>query len=163
MTTTQSIFVVFFAIFWGAVSSVQSRWKMFHWPLIGHRHVVFRIALSMALANVAPIVIFAGVFFALRGTPGEPTNQWTWDQTWRQILGGVLPAFAVFGLYRLWLGIVEATPNLYYQSKDDQKPELEEIEPTIESLNLYPKYSALNILFAVVYLLVAGFGVLLAT
>lgn len=162
MTTTQSIFLVFFAIFWGVIASVQGRWKMFQWPLINHRHVRVRIFLSMLLANFAPIVFFLGVFFLLRNTPMTTTSQWDWSQTCRQVLGGILPAFAVFGFYRLWLGIVEATPKWYYQSQADQPPNLSGIEPTIEWLGIKRKYSPRNILVALLYLVFAFGGVLLA-
>jgi hypothetical protein len=33
----QEIFLVFYAIFWGAVFISQSPWKAFHWPLYAHQ------------------------------------------------------------------------------------------------------------------------------
>ena len=172
MTTTQSIFVVFFAVFWGALASVQGRWKMFHWPFISHPHVRHRLVLSMLLANVAPIAFFAVVFFCLRNTLATSPNRWTGWETACQILGGILPAFAVFGFYRLWLGIVDWKRKWFYLSEEEQDAiaELQDktrkdktrIEPTVEDLGIYREYAGWNIMFAVAYFIVAVFGVFLA-
>jgi hypothetical protein len=56
----QNIFMVFFAILWGALATVQPRWRAFRWPLIFRvPKVGYRLALAILLLNVAPIIYFA--------------------------------------------------------------------------------------------------------
>jgi hypothetical protein len=156
MTTTQSIFVVFFAIFWGAIASVQGRWKMFHWPLIRYCHVAARIGLSVALLNILPLLFFAWIFFLLRNTPTTTISQWSGSQTLLQILAGIAPAFAVFGFYRLWLAAVEFFPTAFYQRRKGQDRLIRKIEPTLDTLNLRSEFAPWNLFFALMYLVVAG-------
>lgn len=156
MTTTQSIFVVFFAIFWGAVASVQGRWKMFHWPLIRYRHVAARIGLSVALLNILPLLYFAWILFLLRNTPSTTVSQWSGAQTLLQVLAGLAPAFAVFGFYRLWLAAVEFSPTAFYQWEREQDEAIRGIEPTLDALIIRREFAWWNLLFALIYLVVAG-------
>jgi len=148
MNTTQTIFVVFFAIFWGAVFSVQGRWKMFQ-PILSFPHIRHRFFFSFLLLDVVPILFFAWTFFRLTETPGE---------TWLQISAGILPAFAIFAFYRLWMGIVECNPSYFYQSDDKQNPDLKNIEPTVQSLNLGHRFKIWNFLFSALYLAIAIAG-----
>lgn len=154
MTTTQWIFVVFFAIFWGTVGNVQGRWKMFQFPLIYLPHVAARLVLSTLLLNVCPIIFFAVAFFLLRDTPTSSPSQWTFLATLRQTVAGVIPAFAIFGFYRIWLGIVELFPTRFYQRNDQQDPSIREIEPSIETIHI-GKYPMGNIVFGTVYVILA--------
>jgi hypothetical protein len=154
MTTTQWIFVVCFAIFWGAIGSVQGRWKMFQWPLIHYHHVAARVVLSMLLLNVFPILFFAIGFFLLRHTPTDTPSHWTFLTTLRQTVAGVVPAFAIFGLYRLWLGIVELFPTYFYQHDHEQDPSIRDVEPSIERVHVGRLPSG-NIVFGLLYIGVA--------
>lgn len=149
MNTPQEIFVVFFAIFWGAVFNVQGRWKMFQ-PILSFPHIRHRFIFSFLLLNVVPVLFFAWTFFRLKDIPGE---------TWLQISAGVLPAFAIFAFYRLWIGIVECSPSYFYQSNDKQDPDLKKIDdPTVESLNLEHPFKVWNFLLAALYLVIATVG-----
>ena len=111
--TEYEVFTVFFAIFWSTVANVQPRWKAFQWPLFcRHRPARCRVILSVLLLNVAPVLLFAYVFWAL-GHDAASTPR----PIWRLILHGILPAFGVFGCYRLWLATVEAWPATFYSAK----------------------------------------------
>jgi len=158
MTITQGIFVVFFAIFWGAVFSVQGRWMMFQ-PLLQFPHVRHRVVLSLFVVNVAPILFFAWTFFRLKDTVTTSPSAWGCWETAGQISAGVLPAFAIFGFYRLWMGIVEFAPTFFYQTEGEQTPTLKCIDPTIEKLHLDHCFKGWwNLLFAVIYFVVAIVG-----
>ena len=158
MTTTQSIFVVFFAIFWGAVFNVQGRWRMFQ-PLVRYPHIRRRLALSILLGNVVPILFFAWIFFRLRDTPGTSPADWSFLETLGQIFAGVLPAFGIFGFYRLWMAIVEFSPGAFYESQAKKTPALKDIDPTIEELHVDHQFEGWhNLIFAVLYFIVAGAG-----
>jgi hypothetical protein len=154
MTTTQWIFVVFFAIFWGAVGSVQGRWKMFQWPLIHFPHVAARVVLSTLLLNICPVIFFAAAFYLLRSTPSGTPAHWTFLATLRQTVAGVTPAFAIFGFYRLWLGIVELSPTRFYQHEGQQDASIKDIDPSIERVHV-GTYPWGNIAFGLLYILLA--------
>ena len=106
-----SVFMLFYAIFWGSVASVQGRWKAFQLPLASIPRVHSRVSLSMLLLNLLPLIFFGYVFFVLNGKKASPV---IWIAAFQFVVIGVLPAFAVFGFYRLWLGIVEMFPDKYY-------------------------------------------------
>ncbi len=149
MNTTQSIFVVFYAIFWGAVFNVQGRWKMFQ-PILSFPQIRHRFIFSFLLLNVVPILFFSWTFFRLKDTPSE---------TLLQISAGVLPAFAIFAFYRLWMGIVQCNPSYFYQNDDNSDPNLKKIdEPTVESLHLEHPFKIWNFLFSALYLAIAIAG-----
>lgn len=158
MTVAQEIFVVFYAIFWGAVFSVQGRWRMFQ-PLAHYPHVRHRLVLSILLLDVVPIIFFAWIFFRLRGTPDISPSDWSFCETLLQISAGVLPAFAIFAFYRLWMAIVAFAPRAFYESEAKQNPDLKGIDPPIEELHIEHTFKGWpNLLFAVVYFVVASVG-----
>jgi hypothetical protein len=108
----QQTFMVFFAIFWGAIFSVQGRWKAFQLPLVGCVPVVkCRVLLSFILLMVAPVAIFACVFVNLADARLSVCK---YIMALQLGVYAVLPAFSVFGCYRLWLGIVERFPGAFY-------------------------------------------------
>lgn len=158
MTTTQSIFVLFFAIFWGAVFNVQGRWRMFQ-PLVRYPHVLRRLTLSIFLGNVVPIIFFAWIFFRLRDAPGTSPVNWSFLETLSQIVAGVLPAFGIFAFYRLWMAMVEFFPRAFYESEATQHSELKCIDPTIEELHVDHTFKGWhNLVFAALYFVIASFG-----
>lgn len=127
--TEQQVFMLFFAIIWGAVANVQPRWKAFQWPLVGHhRPATNRVLLSVVVLNILPLLLFAYVFWALKhhsaATPNYPVAH--------LVFHGILPAFALFGCYRFWLAIVEACPNTFYSSTAVPE-EYEHSEPTFRT------------------------------
>jgi len=111
--TTQQVFMLFFAIFWGFVANVQPRWKAFNWPLVFRRNQAgssWRALLSMIVLNIAPALFFAHVLCAL----GKQEMACNTGSRWVIVLHGVFPALAAFGFYRIWMGIVEFKPDCFY-------------------------------------------------
>ena len=127
----QNVFIVFFAIFWGAVANVQPRWKAFQWPLIFKMGEVFRrVALAVLVMNVLPVIYFAISLWVTHDR--GPT---TADSPGRIIavvvFQGVLPAFGIFAIYRLWLGIIELRPQWFYKRNAEDVPKpYRHVEPT---------------------------------
>lgn len=154
MTTTQWLFIVFYAIFWGSVSSVQGRWKMFHWALISKPPVWHRLILSFIIWNIAPILYFIWIFFILKDTPISLSSQWTLIETGKQVVAGIGPSFAVFGFYRFWISMVEFFPTTFYFKKDELPQEIQDIEPWIEKIPIKTSFGPMNFLFALLYLIV---------
>ena len=132
MNPSQTIFAVFFAIFWGTAANAWPKWKPFHWTfVIGNRRVAARVAWSVLALNVAPVVAFGYAMQEL-GVAGSSVD-------WRTTIRGVIPAFAIFGIYRMWIAVVELLPDVFYYSDRDQaseKPHLIGIDPTQEILKI---------------------------
>lgn len=112
LNTSQTVFMLFFAIFWGAIANVQPRWKAFQFPLLRtvKPQVKKRCALAIVLLNLAPL----GYFLLIMWILGKVSSGAT---VWHHLLVGISPAFGVFGLYRFWLGKIESSPGTYYKSK----------------------------------------------
>ncbi len=157
MSIAQQVFVVFYAIFWGAVFNVQGRWRMFQ-PLPRYPHVKHRLLLSWGLLNIVPILFFGWSFFRLRGAAATSPETWGLVETLLQVSAGVLPAFAIFGFYRLWMGIIEMAPAYYYERGSTQSSELRNIDPTIETLHLQHPFPRPNFIAAALYFVIALVG-----
>ena len=162
MNVTQTIFTVFFAIFWGTAWGALPRWKAFQWPLVfAVKQVRHRLVLSILVLNVCPLAFFGLALWGLSG-PNYDVICWNLCTVVKLILHGVVPAFATFGFYRLWLGIVELNPRLFYVRNRSELPQrYRQIrgEPTIHSLRLPGVTGPLNLLFAFVYIGVASAAV----
>ena len=172
MNTTQQIFVVFFAIFWGTAANAQPGWKAFQWPLLKYRRqlplVRNRLRKSMLLLNVVPIVHFAIAIWMMH-------LQWvTQLPLVPAALVGMLTAFAGFGFYRVWLGFIERNRKEYYYTTRDQFPEdlrraLRRVEPTVDRLwgcsdeTILMKTGGWNLWIGVAYILGGGYLALLIT
>jgi len=149
LTLSQQLFVVFYAIFWGTAANAQPRWKAFHWPLLFRcAPASWRLLLSLCFLNVLPIAFFAWGLLRLAGT-GTAVGV-------KDTLLGVVPAFAVFGFYRLWLGIAELGGTVFYRQTASTCPAFPvEIEPTIECLHIDPKIGGWwNVLYGLVYIVI---------
>lgn len=165
MNEIQSVFAIFFAIFLGTIANVQPRWKAFNWPLLflmphGSRAFIRRrLVLSFALLNLAPVVFFGFGLWMLIGD-GTEAKYWTGKTVLSVVLHGVVPAFAAFAFYRLWLACVEFAPTLFYVLKQENlPPDLQSqcppvIEPSIDQLNLTSRASCANLFFGFAYLIV---------
>jgi len=132
----QQVFMLFFAIFWGATANVQPRWKAFQFPLVFKRglrwNVCRRVCLALLLLNLIPILYFGYVLFvtSLPGRGPADTDA-PLLVVGKILVQGVVPALGMFGIYRLWLAIVELRPSLFYKSKPDEVPEeYRHVEPT---------------------------------
>ncbi len=129
----QLVFMLFFAIFWGAIANVQPRWKAFQFPLMFKpklRNVLRRVVLAILLLNLLPIVYFGYILWATHGRGPMPADS-TFLAITKILIQGILPAFGIFGLYRAWLGIIELRPSWFYKSKlDDVPAEYRHVEPT---------------------------------
>ena len=114
MNDTQVIFTAFFAIVWGTMSTTLPRWKPFHWPLFFHvKQTRHRVCLSFLVLNVLPI-IFYGLTLRILSEKNYVVICWGGLTVFQIILHGVIPAFAVFGFYRLWLAIIEIWPRCFF-------------------------------------------------
>jgi hypothetical protein len=144
----QTLFALFFAILWGGILSVQGRWLAFH-PAVNYGHIARRWILSITVLNVGPVVYFAVAYLCLQ--PGT--------DTFRLVVGAVLPAFAIFGFYRLWQSIVQAAPACFYKRSSEMPKGLQGGgDRTLEELHLEHQLGGWNLLSAVFYFGVAAVG-----
>ena len=156
MTPTQQIFTVFFAIFWGAIANTQPKWKAFHYTFFCRIwQTTCRLVLAFLVLNVLPILYYCTLLSSLQTSEGQSV-QWAYIA-----LKGIVPAFAAFGFYRLFIAVLESFPLLFYRLDDGGEYPKFDIEPTIKSLGLLTtlsrfKNAVLNLLFALVYVLGAA-------
>lgn len=155
--------MVFFAIFWGATFNAQVRWKSFQFPLFGiFKKVTRRVILSFVILNVLPVLYFSSVLWITSDYHIRIPIQ-------DAIFLGVVPAFGIFGFYRLWLGIIELSPESYYYSINVPGTRYKNVEPLLgnwydenkKSDKVYfcdKKTGMLNTLWAVIYI---SFGLLI--
>lgn len=169
--TIETVFMVFYAIFWGAVSNVQPRLRAFHWELFFRLPKVrCRALLSFIVLNVAPLVFFGYILWALAVRTALPLDR-PLAKVSQLVIRGVVPAFGIFGLYWVWIAIVEFFPHrFYFANPDDLTPNCRHIEPTyrVESeppgtpvrvtpvVDLYPDGRWERLCFGLAYLIVAA-------
>jgi hypothetical protein len=154
MTTSQQIFLLFFAIFWGTSANAWPKWKPFHWPFFFYsKRVAARVLWSLVMLNIVPVIFFTCILMRL-GTPSH-----TSIVSLREVLTGIVPAFAFFGIYRIWMAVIERWPSaFYYKDHSEQKkdkPDLECVEPTTTELYLNPKRWLVNLCVGVAYVAIA--------
>lgn len=155
LNTTQQIFTLFYAIFWGVTVSAQSKWKAFHFTFFMRKcQVTLRIILSIILLNIIPILYFTKILMILNNCKSNILSP-------SLIFKGIIPAFAILGFYRIWISIIEFFPTLFYRIDDENGlyPS-KDVEPTLESLNIpldnnHIKSACMNLLFGLIYIIIS--------
>jgi hypothetical protein len=155
ISAIQTVFMVFYAIFWGGIFGVLPRWKAFQFPLVcKFLPATCRVALSILVLNILPILFFGYVMVVLGFREQAHDVTWSreihdlfvgaprlspWLASLNYVISGVLPAFAIFGFYRIWLGIVESRPNHFYTGGRIQIPkEYRHVEPVFrQRINVF--------------------------
>lgn len=110
----QTVFMVFYAIFWGAIFGVLPRWKPFQWPLfLFYCKVACRVILSCIFFNIIPLWFFILAMSFLSDRHQSCVDPMSYFYfTWH----AVVPSFVLLGFYRIWLGIIECCPQMFYYS-----------------------------------------------
>jgi len=104
-------------------------------------------------------MFFAFALWMLMG-PGLQPKDWTSHTVISVVVHGVIPAFAAFSFYRLWLGVIEFSHLRFYLAKSDDLPDEPHFrnspfpEPTAEDLNITPRASCGNLLVGFGYLVI---------
>ena len=150
MNISQQIFTVFFAIVWGTMANVQPRWKPFHWSLAFYfRPAANRLVLSILVFNILSIAFFVWTLSVL-GNPFTASIP-------VQILRGILPSFAPFGFYRVWIAAIEWKTSWFYRLTSETRPDIAvKIEPTATELGIEKRWWRSNLIFGLFYLAVAS-------
>ena len=153
MNESQQVFMLFFAIFWGTAANALPRWKAFPWGRYCHCNLdKNRALLSFVLLNAAPILYFIFVLWLLQG---KPRNGPEWGlNDMLAVSAGILPAFAAFGLYRVWTSIVQWKSASFYGSPENRKTnEWKESYPGLNATDdLATKYALPNFSFGMLYI-----------
>lgn len=156
LNVSQQFFLVFFAIFWGTAANAWPKRKPFHWTFVLYSwRVAGRVVWSIVGLNIAPVLFFSCTLQELGQKAAASTVGWP------AVALGVTPAFAVFGLYRLWIAGIELCPTAFYYRDESEmiargKYDLRGVDPTITELTLRRKWWWANALFGVVYIAVAA-------
>lgn len=132
---TQTVFMLFYAIVWGAIANVQPRWKAFQWPLfLRDRRVAFRVVFSVLILTLCPFAFF-GLTLASLGSEQYHISRWNLSSAIHVVVHGVVPGIANFGFYRLWLGVIELRHGWFYYIYDQDIPrEFGTSEPSVDKL-----------------------------
>lgn len=174
MNDAQQIYSVFYAIFWGASFNVLPRWKPFNFGLIFNKkvkHISRRISLALFILNISPILYFIGILYLLRLKGNLCDSQWNClIEVTALVLASIIPAFGIFGFYRIWLFVVESFPNKYYLEHNLIPSEIKpyrgaayegayEAEPGLEKLGIEPcnKHSKYRNLCTGLFYILLGF------
>ena len=165
MNQDQSIFTVFFAIFWGAMANVQPKWKPFQIPLAFSkwpfgRVALQRVLLAFILFNIAPLVYFGWTMLFL---DGAGIKVWDANGVFLLTIRGIIPAFAVFALNHLWLAFIECKAEWFYAKDQAHLPahckrvnkESPPIDPTVEELGVNHLNWWKNAIAAIFYFAIA--------
>ena len=156
----QTIFMLFYAIFWGAVANAQPKWRAFNW-LVALKYVRprRRLAAAFLLLNLVPILIFVAFFSMLACVTLESTSSWFWSGL--QIFLAIIAAHAPFALHRLWIGTLEHAPTRYYYAVSEEPDLPAAFEPRLDpngkesnSLALSKDWSRGNLGASLLHLLV---------
>lgn len=165
MNNSQTVFFVFLAIFWGLIGNVQPRWKPFQLPLFFDLRWARRRALfAIVIFNVLPLATLILVLYLLNES-SDVQRSWRLIEFTAFVGRSVLPAFAVFGFYRLWLALIEIWPRYFYARNQKELPEtIQQIkkgrdatEPTLDQLGIkeISNNGGKNLLCAILYFAVA--------
>lgn len=148
MNDAQQIFAIFYAIFWGSQFNVIPRWKPFNFGLLFDnevRHVSGRISLALLIFNIFPIIYFIVIFYILSGQYICENQKKCWISISTMVLSGIIPAFGIFGFYRIWLYIIEKNPRQYYVNNNlipckyhPWHGSVHKPEPALEELGIEP-------------------------
>jgi len=126
--TLQTIFMVFYAIFWGVVANAQPKWRAFNWPVASqYVRTRRRLALSLVILNLVPIVYFVPIFLALHGIAIAQAFQ-----AGVQVFLAIVAANAPFAVHRLYIAFLEFSPDRYYYENHTTDRPIG-VEPIIDS------------------------------
>ena len=130
MPVNESVFALFFAIFWGGVMNVSGRWRMFQ-PLVCDWRILNRFALSLVMMVLLPIFYFALQLRCVGAGPDASTSTLA-------TFAAVLPSLGVFIFYRSWMAIVEWRPHWFYWSREESPSDhrIMRVDPSMERLTL---------------------------
>jgi hypothetical protein len=153
LNVPQTVFCLFYAIFWGLVANAQISWKAFDWPLAlagradpTYRQSWNRLGRSMEYLVILPIALFLILVAILASLPKQDHFGF---RAIAQMFCAVLAAQAAFAPYRLWLSRIERSPGKFYylhleKHSDPRKPKYS-AQPNGElELLLDPNWSRSN-------------------
>jgi hypothetical protein len=149
VNAAQTVFSLFYAIFWGALANVWPKWKAFDWSLLveasERSYARRRCVLSVALLNIVPILFFVPVFAHLGGWNSD-CPQWL---VWLRLMVCMLQPFVLIGLYWLWVAVVQRHRSKFYPA-----PLPQERYTAIREVDLNSKFAGINARVALLYILV---------
>lgn len=144
MNDNQTVFTIFYAIFWGLIANVQPRWKAFQLALVFDLKFARRRAVvSFIIFNLFPLIYYAS-FLCILNQSAKIESSWVFYDFTRFIARCVVPSFGAFGFYRLWLTIIEIFPKYFYSpTQTELGPQYQRIiekglviEPSLDELGI---------------------------
>jgi hypothetical protein len=117
----QNVFCIFYAIAWGTASNAQPRWGAFEYAAIFEpkgRKAILRIVLSWIFLNFFAVCFFVWVLYLLNGAHWRiELGSLSTSNFWRTV-AAIVPALAPFGLYKLWMGLVQVGNKFCFTDRE---------------------------------------------
>jgi hypothetical protein len=114
LNVPQTVFTLFYAIFWGTAANAQPRWKAFAWGAVGRDRATWRrVWWSVLLQNFLPLIYFVVILWLLSFHVWNDLANWNFA-TLLKIFVSISPAFAPFGFYRIWTASVQRWGRFFY-------------------------------------------------
>ncbi len=160
MITYQQVYVVFYAIMWGAVANAIPRWRAFDTGNWRDKKARRRFWWAILTMNILPLAYFALPLWLLSGESWNKVDRSAWGIA--KFLIAALPSLALFGTYRLWLAGVQSQPDMFYP-RDLSDEDWNKQFPGLPKEHLAEHQACPNGCFALAYLGVPMVLVIVAT
>jgi hypothetical protein len=149
------VFIVFYAIAWGALSNALPRWRAFDTSRFwADDYARRRIVLSIIVLNLLPPCYFAFWLVVVGSNPGWEIYRWGLRAFLAISVAALAAWTAPFGFHRLWVWIVLRRPQYFYPTNLVEKDWKKDF-PGLPQDDLSPKWVRSNFLFAIAFLVVS--------
>jgi len=154
------VFMVFFAISWGALANALPRWKAFDtgrfWSSDRDERpqVRRRFRWSFVALTILPAIYFAAWLVWIGGTSAWHVARWDWRGALAISCAAVGAWTPPFGFYRIWAAVVQWRAKTFYPM-DLSDAQWREKFGSLQKDDLSSKYAGPNLAFAVLYLAIS--------
>lgn len=141
MSTVSQIFVLFYAVFYGAIFTMSDRWRPFFVSHTAH-HGWKKLAFSLVFLGLFPVgyfVIVLPLFLPIK------------DSSWICLFLAVYAVAPIFAFNFFWTWIVVSKRNIFYSQQEQQT---EPVKSSLEWVGKSPLVFKGYLFFVAVFILV---------
>jgi hypothetical protein len=155
LSVPMAVFTVFYAIAWGALANALPRLKAFDTGrFFSDRLARRRFFWSMLILNLAPVFNFAVWLAVFGGRSAWDMRGWGSSAFWLIFFAAVAALFAPFGIYRIWVCVVQWWAECFYPIALDDC-EWGKQFPNLRKSDLSADQARSNFIFGVLFLLIS--------
>ena len=149
------VFIVFYAISWGALANARPRWRAFDTSrFFADGLARKRIFLSVLVLNILPPCYFAGWLAVVGNNPKWEFSRWGLRAFVAVLVAAIAAWAAPFAFHRVWVGVVLLRPRFFYPTNLGDECWKEKF-PGLQKDDFCPKWVCANFIFAAVYFAVS--------